>query len=124
VQSRPLHAFEHASFIATSVLFWWMALGASRRSRRGLGVLVVFVASLPASALGIVMTLARTSWYGPYGSGAAALGRQQVAGSIMWGFGGSALVLAAAALFASWLASMERLEPSAAQPPPPAVRSS
>jgi putative membrane protein len=125
VRSRPLHALEHASFLATSVLFWWMALGATRRSRRGLGVLVVFLASLPASALGIVMTLARTTWYEPYGTGPAVLRRQQVAGSIMWGFGGSALVLVAAALFASWLASMDRRErPQQSQPSPPVVRSS
>lgn len=124
VRSRPLHALEHASFIITSVLFWWMALGASRRSRRGLGVLVVFVASLPASALGILMTLAHTPWYTAYGRGSAALARQQVAGSIMWGFGGSALVLGAAALFASWLASLERSERMRpAPPPPPVVRS-
>ena len=122
VRNPPLHALEHASFIATSILLWWMALGATRRSRRGLGVLVVFVASLPASALGILMTLAHTPWYSAYGHGSAALTQQQVAGSIMWGFGGSALVLGAAALFASWLASLERLE-ARQPPPPPAVRS-
>lgn len=121
IRSAPIHALEHASFILTATLFWWMALGASRRSRRGLGVLVVFVASLPASALGIVMTLSRTPWYAPYGHGSAALVDQQVAGAIMWGFGGSALVIAAAALFASWLASLDRLE--ASQPPSTAIRS-
>ena len=54
----------------TATLFWWMVLGAGRRERRGLGVLGVFVATLPATALGVLMTLAATPWYAPYGSDA------------------------------------------------------
>jgi len=110
VDHSEVHVLEHVTFVATAALFWWMALGASRRSRRGLGVLAVFAATLPATALGILLTLARTPWYAPYGHGAGALRDQQVAGALMWGFGGSALVVGAAALFASWLASMDRVE--------------
>jgi putative membrane protein len=110
VAHTGIHVLEHVTFVATAALFWWMALGASRRSRRGLGVLAVFVATLPATALGILLTLARTPWYAPYGHGATALRDQQVAGALMWGFGGSALVVGAAALFASWLTNMDRLE--------------
>ncbi len=112
-----VHGLEHVSFVATAGLFWWMALGASRRSRRGLGVLAVFAATLPATALGILMTMARTPWYPVYGHGAEALRDQQVAGALMWGFGGSALVIGAAALFASWLASMDHADRSRAQRP-------
>jgi putative membrane protein len=110
VAHTEVHALEHVTFVATATLFWWMALGASRRSRRGLGVLAVFAATLPATALGILLTLARTPWYAPYGHGATALRDQQVAGALMWGFGGSALVVGAAALFASWLTNMDRIE--------------
>ena len=70
----------------------------------------MFAATLPATALGILLTLARTPWYAPYGHGATALRDQQVAGALMWGFGGSALVVGAAALFASWLTNMDRIE--------------
>ncbi len=112
-----VHGLEHVSFVATAALFWWMAFGASRRSHRGLGVLAVFAATLPATALGILMTLARTPWYASYGRGAGALRDQQVAGALMWGFGGSAMVVGAAALFASWLASMDRADRSRAQRP-------
>jgi cytochrome c oxidase assembly factor CtaG len=117
VRDPALHAAEHLSFIVTATFFWWMALGASRRSRRGLGVLAVFAATLPATALGISMTLAKVPWYAPYGHGAAALRDQQVAGALMWGFGGSALVVGAAALFASWLASMDRVDEARARRP-------
>jgi cytochrome c oxidase assembly factor CtaG len=117
VRHPVVHVLEHLSFVATATLFWWMALGATRRARRGLGVLAVFAATLPATALGILMTLARTPWYPAYGQGATALRDQQVAGALMWGFGGSALVVGAAALFASWLVSMDRAEAVHAQRP-------
>jgi cytochrome c oxidase assembly factor CtaG len=110
VRQPAVHALEHVSFLATATLFWWMALGATRRSRRGLGVLAVFAATLPATALGILMTMSRTPWYASYARGAGALRDQQVAGALMWGFGGAALVVGAAALFASWLASMDRAD--------------
>ncbi len=116
VRHPMVHGLEHASFVVTAALFWWMALGATRKSRRGLGVLAVFAATLPATALGILMTLARTPWYASYGHGPNALRDQQVAGALMWGFGGAALVVGAAALFASWLASMERSESAHARP--------
>jgi putative membrane protein len=110
VRDDGVHVLEHMSFVVTAMLFWWMALGAGRPSRRGLGVLGVFVATLPATALGVLMTLATTSWYTPYGRGAGAVERQQVAGAVMWGFGGLALVVAAAALFAAWLVGMDRAD--------------
>ena len=56
------------------------------------------------------MTLSATSWYAPYGHGADAVRNQQVAGAVMWGFGGLATVVAAAALFAGWLAAMDRAD--------------
>jgi cytochrome c oxidase assembly factor CtaG len=110
VRNDAVHALEHVSFVATAMLFWWMLLGAGRRSRRGLGVIGVFVATLPATALGVLMTLAAKPWYSVYGHGADALQQQQLAGAVMWGFGGVAMVAAATALFASWLADMERAD--------------
>ncbi len=85
-----------------------MALRAGRRDRRGFGVLAVFLSSLPATALGLLMTVSATAWYAPYGHGDTALARQQVAGAVMWGLGGIALVVCGAGLFAAWLARLER----------------
>jgi putative membrane protein len=108
--NNGVHALEHLSFVTTATLFWWMALGGGRRSRRGFGVVALFVASLPATALGLLMTLAGTSWYAPYGHGATALRNQQISGAVMWGFGGLAMVVGAATLFAGWLTAMDRAE--------------
>jgi putative membrane protein len=110
VRNDGVHALEHVSFVATAMVFWWMVLGAGRRSRRGIGVVAIFLATLPATALGVLMTLAATSWYAPYGRGAAAVRDQQVAGAVMWGVGGLALVVVAAALFAAWLVDLDRAD--------------
>jgi putative membrane protein len=110
VRNSAVHVLEHVAFVATATFFWWMVLGAGRRERRGLGVLGVFISTLPATALGLLMTLAATSWYAPYGHDATAVRNQQVAGAVMWGFGGLALVMGAAALFAGWLAAMDRAD--------------
>jgi putative membrane protein len=88
VTDDSLHALEHVSF----------------------GVIAVFVATLPSTALGVLMTLAETSWYAPYGHGARAVRDQQVAGAVMWGVGGVAVVVSAAALFAAWLMALERAD--------------
>jgi putative membrane protein len=110
LRSDVVHALEHVSFVGTAMFFWWMVLGAGRRSHRGIGVICVFAATLPATALGVLMTLASRPWYDAYGHGPGALRDQQLAGAVMWGFGGVALVAGAAALFASWLAGMERAD--------------
>ena len=108
VRNDAVHAAEHVTFVVTGTLFWWMVLAAGRLDRRGLGVLAVVLTTLPASALGVLMTLAATSWYSPYGRGHDALVDQQVAGALMWGLGGLALVVTAAGLFAGWLSAMDR----------------
>jgi putative membrane protein len=115
VRDGNVHAIEHISFVATATLFWWMALGGGRRSHRGVGVIAVFITTLPATALGVLMALATTAWYAPYGTGADAVRDQQIAGAVMWGFGGLATVVAAAGLFAGWLAAMDRAERRARQ---------
>jgi cytochrome c oxidase assembly factor CtaG len=103
----PLHALEHLSFLGTATFFWWAVAGAGKRSRYGTAVLAVFVACLPATGLGLMMSLADHSWYPGY-----SLSDQSMAGVLMWALGGLAYVIAAAALFRAWVAGMERLTPS------------
>jgi putative membrane protein len=88
-----LHAAEHASLLGTAVLLWH----AVWRSDSIATVLVLFIAGLPAMALGAAMTLATTPWY------EAALDDQRVAGALMWGAGSVTGLAAAAAAFALWL---------------------
>ncbi|MDQ6798165.1 MAG: cytochrome c oxidase assembly protein [Actinomycetota bacterium] len=109
-----LHVLEHASFVATAVVFAW-AVGVGSARRHGSAVAIVFAAALPGSALGAALTLAARPWYDEYPS----LADQQMAGVVMWAFAGVAYVVAAACLFGVWLNGLERETPG--RPLVPAV---
>ncbi len=105
LRNPALHAVEHASFLLVSSIAWWSVTN-GRRSLRGAAAIAALIGSVPGMALGVAMVLAPHPWYPSYvgTNAAAALSSQQLAGVIMWAFGGMAAVIAGAALFASWLA--------------------
>lgn len=86
-----IHDLQHLSFFLTSYLFWRVVL--DPRGKRGLpvgvGILYVFVASLHAMILGVLMALSPVAWYASYENsvleyGLTPLEDQQIAGFIMW----------------------------------------
>jgi cytochrome c oxidase assembly factor CtaG len=108
-----LHAFEHASLIATSALVWAVALG---RARRSLAVpaasALLFATALQSGALGAVLALARRPLYPIHASvaptwGLTPLEDQQLAGGLMWVPPGIVYVVVIAGLLARWLGSFE-----------------
>ncbi len=88
VRSDGLHLAQHASFLGTAVVLWWVLLVGTRRSARGAGVLALFATTTASAPLGFLMTISSTSWYPIYGTGPGAIEDQQVAGALMWGYGG------------------------------------
>ncbi|MDB4906908.1 MAG: hypothetical protein JWO05_1692 [Gemmatimonadetes bacterium] len=96
LHNEGVHALQHASFLATALLFWWAVLGPDTRARRaGLALLLLFTTMLHTGALGALLALAPTPWYPPYVDSAVALGLdpvqdQQLGGLIMWIPGGVA----------------------------------
>jgi putative membrane protein len=111
IRSPLVHVLEHLAFVAVGVLLWWALLHASR-AQLSMGVLALFIAALPGTALGLLMTVARTVWYPVYGTGPSALGDQQLAGVVMWAVGNTIYLIAGVALFAAWLSSLERTTPA------------
>jgi putative membrane protein len=113
-----LHAAEHASFLGTSIMFWWAVFppAGHRRLARGADMLYVVSASLYGSALGALFTFAGSPLYPLYASHAAALRSfgltplqdQQLAGLIMWIPFGAIYLVVAAVLFVQWLEAVER----------------
>jgi putative membrane protein len=95
-----VHVVEHLSFLGVGLLFWWVVLRPGRGPQPGAAA-ILFVAALPGVALGAALTLAGAAWYPSY----ADLGDQQLAGVVMWAFGGAVYVVAAFVAFARWLAS-------------------
>jgi putative membrane protein len=113
LRNEALHVLQHASFLASALLFWWSLAGATGRARRlGTGVIYVFTTAVHSSVLGALLTFASTAWYAPYLDTTARWGLspgqdQQLGGLIMWVPGGGVLLLAGLWLVHQWLQESE-----------------
>jgi putative membrane protein len=84
------HLAEHVLFLVSGTAFWAVVTS----DDVGLAApLVLFVASLPGTALGVALTLAQSAWYPAYPD----MGSQQLAGVVMWAGAGTAYLVGAAA---------------------------
>jgi cytochrome c oxidase assembly factor CtaG len=117
LRSEAVHTFEHGSFLATALLFWWTVAHCRARGRlsQGAGVLYLFTAAMQGGILGALMTFTPRPWYPIYESSVAAWGLtpledQQLAGLIMWIPSGLIYALGALVLLAAWLHAAERVE--------------
>lgn len=104
LSNESVHIVEHAALLLTSMWLWAALISAESL---GGSVVVLFVLTLPTTAFGVAMTIARTPWYSDYvrTTRADAVRDQQLAGVVMWAFGGLAALAGGVALFATWLKS-------------------
>ena len=106
LREGPLHYLQHASFLASALLFWWVMLPHRSGTRLGMSVLHLFLTSLHTSLLGVLLLFSHRLWY-PSNTltselwGLTALEDQQLAGLLMWVPAG--LIYGAAAL---WVAGL------------------
>ncbi len=114
LHSNTVHAVQHVSFVLSGSLFWWaMVHGRYGRMGYGLGVLYVFLTAIHTGALGALLTVAPSVWYGDHARQAVAwrfdaLIDQQLAGLLMWVPAGVIFIVFGLALFAAWLGEAER----------------
>ncbi|RWC26380.1 MAG: cytochrome c oxidase assembly protein [Mesorhizobium sp.] len=105
LQQGILHYAQHASFLGTALLFWWVLLPRpGRQQTYGSSVMHLFFTSLHTGLLGVLLLVSPKLWYPENGAGAALWGLspiedQQLAGLVMWVpagliYGGAALLLA------------------------------
>lgn len=132
LRSESIHVLEHLSFIATAVVFWWIAFAPEVGSRR-LPALArvgyVFLAGIPNTMLGAVITFAPGVLYGSYQLaleqpglgrvlasqyGVTALGDQELGGLLMWVPGGFVYLAIIIVILVSWLSTQQAAEPEAA----------
>lgn len=101
-----IHDFQHLSFFFTSYWFWVLIL--DPYAKRSLGpevsLVYLFVSSIHAMILGVLMALSPHVWYKPYVETAPLLGwdslqDQQLAGLIMWMPAGISYLFAAIYMF-------------------------
>jgi cytochrome c oxidase assembly factor CtaG len=110
LEHRWVHIAQHASFIVTSLLFWWAMLHPRGRGHGyGTSAACLFITSLIGGALGALMAFSTSPWYAGYaamgmtGIGVDAATDQQLAGLLMWIPGGVIHAGAAVAMLYHWL---------------------
>lgn len=110
IRSDAVHAVEHLSFLATGMLFWWIALQPTGRRRLGYGAGVLYVTSagVVMGGLGAILTFAPSPWYTSHLLTTAAwhltpLQDQQLAGVIMWAPSSLVYLAAASFLMVKWI---------------------
>ncbi len=105
LESDPLHALEHGSYLFAGLVFWAAALGADPGARPLSPVAVVGLltaAMVPMLAIGVALDTASTALYTPYADAsgaAAALAEQNPAATAMWA---GDLPFVAAVVLAGW----------------------
>lgn len=123
LREGPLHYLQHASFLGTALLFWWVVL--PRRGNghaMGASVMHLFLTSMHTGLLGVLLVFSPRLWYPAY-IGASGLWEltpledQQLAGLVMWVPAG--LVYGAAALWLAglWIRESGRRQPGVAAAP-------
>ncbi|HEX6456042.1 MAG TPA: cytochrome c oxidase assembly protein [Solirubrobacterales bacterium] len=90
LESDPLHALEHLSYLVAGLLLWSAAIGADPAAKplSLIGVTgLLTVAMVPMLALGVILDTASGVVYSPYAAaagGATAFGEQNAAATAMW----------------------------------------
>ena len=123
LESDPLHALEHLSYLLAGLLLWSAAIGADP-ARKPLSIVgltgLLTAAMVPMLAVGVVLATASGIVYSPYAAtqgAAAAFGDQNAAATAMWA-GDVPFILAL--VLAGWAAlkreeRLQRLHEAAAE---------
>ncbi|SAK95557.1 membrane protein [Caballeronia temeraria] len=118
--ARPgIHTLQHASFLASALLFWWTVFGRASEAQgasNAHAMLSLFTTMVHTGALGALLTLAPGVWYPSCIETTRALGfdplqDQQLGGLVMWVPGGLAYLIGGLLVGARWL--MRRPPPRA-----------
>lgn len=89
LHNNTIHTWQHISFLASALLFWWSVLSEDAKNNpKGWALLSIFSTMMHTAALGVLLTLAYQPWYTAYDRtnlfGLSALEDQQLGGLIMW----------------------------------------
>jgi len=118
LRDPALHELQHATFLATALLFWSALMTARGAGRKGAAALYLFTTTIHTGALGALITFATAPWYTPTlrsGEALAPLADQQLGGLIMWVPGSIVYVVIGLLLLLRWVRDSD--------PPPTRVRS-
>jgi putative membrane protein len=116
LRNDAIHAAEHASFLATALMFWSLVVRRSgkRDFEYGASAAFVFTAMLQTSVLAALLTFSGTVWYPGYAGAAASswgltpIQDQRLAGLIMWIPSNGIFLVATLTLVGLWVRDDER----------------
>jgi len=118
----PVHVAEHALLVGTAVLFWAQVVDPTARLSHPMRLAYLGVAMPQNTFLALAIFSAGHVLYPHYAGASNALGRQRLAGGIMWVAGDVALLVAVLLVAAGWARQEERqdsLTEAADLPPSP-----
>lgn len=109
LQNEGLHAVEHVSLLASSLLLWSAAIGPRRVLDDVQSALYIFTAGLTGAILGTLITFSESIWYEAYAAGEvlSPYVDQTLAGLIMWIPTGVVYLSISLMLIYRWLRNME-----------------
>ena len=112
IGSEALHFFEHSTFLAGGLLFWWLIIGVDAshlRPSHTARVAILLVAILQNLALGLILTSLGDPAYDSYAGlealrdwGPTALADQRIGAGIMWVPGTMMFAIALLAVVYYW----------------------
>jgi putative copper resistance protein D len=116
LENVPLHYFQHFTFLAAALLFWWPVIGLDPspwRLPHPLRLFYLFLAMPQNSFLGVAIMSAPHILYQHYLTnlrtwGPAPLDDQSIGGIVMWVFGDVVFLAAMALVVASWVRLEDR----------------
>ena len=116
LESAIVHYLQHATYLASALLFWWPIAGVDPAPRKlaypGRAAYLA-LAIPPISFLGVTLMSTNPSLYPHYVNlvrdwGPTVAEDLNIAGSLMWGMGAMALVPAVLLTVAAWMRAEER----------------
>jgi putative membrane protein len=119
LHSEMLHVFEHLTFIAGGVLFWWPVISATAQQSGaplspGGRLLYLFVGTLPQDGVALALQFSRTPFYEFYTHvprlvpGLDPVTDQTIAGVVLQLFGKTSFLIAALVIFFRWFGQETR----------------
>ncbi len=116
LENQLLHYFQHATFLAAALLFWWPVVGVDPSPWRmpyPVRLFYLFLALPQNSFLGVSLLSAGTVLYPHYVTnlrtwGPKPLEDQQLGGVLMWVAGDIAFLVAMAIVIVAWMRHEER----------------
>jgi cytochrome c oxidase assembly factor CtaG len=118
-QGRTLtHDFEHFTFFATALLYWWNIIhpaGGRRRLGYGLAIPYLLLSFLEGTVIGVILTFSAGPLYQTYQRvprvwGLSVMDDQQIGGLIMWVIGGALYLIPLLVLVFALLQADERAQ--------------